>query len=72
DIYVITVANLNELENKKEFEKYNEKVIDRIFQITEYSNEIKWSDLKVEPSFAVKFFQKHKTMNLRTIEKAQS
>lgn len=72
DIYVITVANLNELENKKEFEKYNEKVIDRIFQITEYSNEIKWSDLKVEPSFAVKFFQKHKTVNLRTIEKAQS
>lgn len=72
DIYVIAVANLNELENKEEFDKYKEKVIDRIFQITEYSNEIKWTDLKVEPSFAVKFFQKHKTVNLRTIEKAQS
>lgn len=69
DIYVITVANLNELENKKEFEKYNEKVIDRIFQITEYSNEIKWSDLKVEPSFAVKFFQKHKWKSYNSIQR---
>lgn len=72
DIYVIAVANLNELENKKEFDKYNEKVIDRIFQITEYSSQIKWSNLNVEPSFAVRFFQKHKTANLRTIQKAQS
>ena len=71
DIYVIAVANLNELENKKEFDKYNEKVIDRIFQITEYSSQIKWSNLNVEPSFAVRFFQKHKTANLRTIQKAQ-
>lgn len=71
DIYVIAVANLNELENKKEFDKYNEKVIDRIFQITEYSRQIKWSNLNVEPSFAVRFFQKHKTANLRTIQKAQ-
>lgn len=71
DIYVIAVANLNELENKKEFDKYNEKVIDRIFQITEYSSQIKWSNLNVEPSFAVRFFQKHKTANFRTIQKAQ-
>ena len=71
DIYVIAVANLNELENKKEFDKYNEKVIDRIFQITEYSSQIKWSNLNVEPSFAVRFFQKHKTANLRIIQKAQ-
>lgn len=72
NIQVVIIANTDEIEAKEDFEKYNEKVIDRVFRVTEYSNKVKWGELYVEPGFAVDFFSRHKTINLRTVKKAQN
>ena len=53
NIQVVIIANTDEIEAKEDFEKYNEKVIDRVFRVTEYSNKVKWGELYVEPGFAV-------------------
>ena len=72
NIQVVIIANTDEIVAKEDFEKYNEKVIDRVFRVTEYSNKVKWGELYVEPGFAVDFFSRHKTINLRTVKKAQN
>lgn len=52
-------------------DKYNEKVIERIYHITERSEMVAWSKLNIHAGFIEKFLSIHKVENLRTLEKAQ-
>lgn len=71
-VKVILVANTKELQDKKAiFDKYNEKVIERIYHITERSEMVAWSKLNIHAGFIEKFLSIHKVENLRTLEKAQ-
>ena len=72
-VKVILVANLEELLDEEHiFEKYNEKVIDRVYQITERPENINWGDLGIHAGFINDFLSKHKVKNLRTLQKAQN
>jgi hypothetical protein len=66
---IIIVGNILELdsENKKIFDSFNEKVIDKIYTIDELSNDIKIDD----GEFIRKFINNHNLKNLRTIEKCE-
>ena len=69
---MILVANTKELHDDKEiFEKYKEKVIDRVYQITERPEKINWRDLGIHGGFMTEFLSVHKVKNLRTLQKAQ-
>ena len=71
-VRVILVANTKELHDDKEiFEKYKEKVIDRVYQITERPEKINWRDLGIHGGFMTEFLSVHKVKNLRTLQKAQ-
>lgn len=71
-VKVILVANTKELQDKKAiFDKYNEKVIERIYHITERSEMVAWSKLNIHAVFIEKFLSIHNVKNLRTLEKAQ-
>ena len=72
-IKIIMVAHIEKIEelNKQVFDKYNEKVIDRIYHITEIPKDINWGNLKIHAGFISEFLQNHKVKNLRTLEKAQ-
>ena len=72
-IKVIMVAHIEKIEesNKEVFDKYNEKVIDRIYHITEIPEDIDWGNLKIHAGFITEFLTHHKVKNLRTLEKAQ-
>lgn len=71
-VKVILVANTKELKDDKEiFEKYKEKVIDRVYQITERPEKINWGDLGIHGGFMTDFLAVHKVKNLRTLQKAQ-
>ena len=73
-IKVILIANIEELpnENRSLFDKYNEKVIDRIYRITEMPHKVNWEDLGMDNEFIVQFLSKHAVKNLRTLQKAQN
>ena len=72
-VKVILVANLEELmDEEKIFEKYNEKVIDRVYKITERPKNINWGVLGIHAGFINDFLSKHKVKNLRTLQKAQN
>ena len=72
-VKVIIVANIEELQeqNKQIFEKYNEKVIDRIYHITEKPQKINWGNIGIHAGFMHEFLHIHKVKNLRTLQKAQ-
>lgn len=72
-VRLILVANTKELEgeNKAIFEKYNEKVIDKIYYISERPEKINWGDLGIHAGFMKEFLSIHKVKNLRTLQKAQ-
>ena len=72
-IKVILIANSNEIHGNERntFDKYKEKIIDRIFEITEHSKSIKWFDLGIDGEFIGKFLIQHNVKNLRTLQKAQ-
>lgn len=71
-VKVILVANTSEIRNKEVFEKYSEKVIDRIYQMTEHTDNIAWSKLNINCGFINQFLKVHKVRNLRTLQKAQN
>lgn len=71
-VKVILVANTSEIRNKEVFEKYSEKVIDRIYQMTEHTDNIAWSKLNIDCGFINQFLKVHKVRNLRTLQKAQN
>ena len=70
---VILIANTEEFsgENKDIFDKYNEKVIDKVYSITERPNKVNWSELGIDDAFIMDFLRQHDVMNLRTLQKAQ-
>lgn len=71
-IKVILVANTKEMSQKERFEKYNEKVIDRTYRITECPAKVDWEKLRISPGFITDFLNKHQVKNLRTLQKAQN
>lgn len=72
-VKVILIAHTEKIKgsNKEIFDKYNEKVIDRIYHITEIAKDINWGKLKIHAGFITEFLELHKVKNLRTLEKAQ-
>jgi cellulose biosynthesis protein BcsQ len=72
-VKVIVIANTDEIQSDKKvvFEKYNEKVIERIYHITERAEKVTWSKMNIHADFVEKFLEIHKVKNLRTLEKAQ-
>ena len=72
-VKVIVIANTDEIQSDKKvvFEKYNEKVIERIYHITERAEKVTWSKMNIHADFVEKFLEIHKVKNLRTPEKAQ-
>lgn len=46
------------------FEKYNEKVIERIYHITERAEKVTWSKMNIHADFVEKFLEIHKVKNL--------
>lgn len=72
-VKIIMVANIQELQgdNAETFEKYNEKVIDRIYHITERPDNIDWGALGIHAGFMKEFLAEHHVKNLRTLQKAQ-
>lgn len=70
-IQVVLIANSEEITDKKDFEKYREKVIDRTFTITENSKSANWSKLGIQGDFADELCKNHPIKNLRTLQKAQ-
>lgn len=72
-VKVILVANLEELMGEEKiFEKYNEKVIDRVYKITERPKNINWGVIGIHAGFINDFLSKHEVKNLRTLQKAQN
>ena len=72
-VKVILVANTKELNegNQELFKKYAEKVIDRIYNITERPEQINWGTINIHAGFMQEFLSVHKVKNLRTLQKAQ-
>lgn len=72
-IKVILVAHTEEIKdkNKELFDKYNEKVIDKIYHITEMPKNVNWGELNIHAGFITDFLSNHNVKNLRTLEKAQ-
>lgn len=73
-VKVIVIANLNELnpQNIDIYHRYSEKVIDRVYHITELPEKIEWGKLGIHAGFAEDFLLKHNVKNLRTMVKAQN
>lgn len=71
-IKVILVANTNEMSQRELFKKYSEKVIDRIYYITECPEKVNWTELNIHNGFITEFLSEHKVKNLRTLQKAQN
>lgn len=73
NVKIILVANIDELQenNKEIFKKHNEKVIDRIYHITEKPEKVNWGEIGIHAGFMQEFLSVHKVKNLRTLKKAQ-
>lgn len=73
NVKIILVANIDELQenNKEIFKKHNEKVMDRIYHITEKPEKINWGEIGIHAGFMQEFLSVHKVKNLRTLKKAQ-
>jgi len=73
NLKIILVANLNEFTDGQQiiYDKYHEKIIDKVYTIDSFSKEIKWSDFGIEETFIIPFIDKHGLDNLRTLKKAQ-
>lgn len=72
-VKIILIANTAELKGKNGeiFERYQEKVIDRTYHITERPEKINWGNIGIDAQFLKEFLSRHKARNLRTLQKAQ-
>lgn len=72
-VKIILIANTEEMQKDKKavFDKYSEKVIERIYHITERTEGVAWSKMNISAEFVEKFLSIHTVKNLRTLEKAQ-
>lgn len=71
-VKVILIANTKELKIDAVWKRYSEKVIDRIYKVTECSKEIRWGSLNIHDEFMTGFLNIHDVKNLRTLQKAQN
>lgn len=73
-VKVIILVNENGMSDatKKILQKYEEKVIDRTYHITEIPSKINWGNLGIHAFFMQDFLKKHNVKNLRTLQKAQN
>ncbi|MDY3918463.1 MAG: AAA family ATPase [Candidatus Limivivens sp.] len=73
-VKVILVANTGMFGEKEKqiFEKYHEKVIDRIYHVTEMPEQVDWGHMRIHAGFIREFLNMHKVKNLRTLQKAQN
>lgn len=71
-VRVILVANSEEFDNPQrlEYERYKEKVINKIYHVDSFSCEVDWKRFGVDEAFAKSFIKDHGLTNLRTIKKA--
>lgn len=73
-IKIILIANTDKFNevNKEVYDKYHEKVIDKIYKIEELSSNIDWENIGVEDSFFTEeYIENFNITNLRTIQKAE-
>ncbi len=73
-IKVILIANTDKFKevNKAVYDKYHEKVIDKIYKIEEISSNIDWVNLGIEDYlFTEEYINNFNITNLRTIQKAE-
>lgn len=73
-IKVILIANTDKFKeaNKEIYDKYHEKVIDKIYKIEEPSSHIDWENIGVEDHFFTEeYIENFNITNLRTIQKAE-
>lgn len=74
--YVKVIILVNEKAMSKSakdiLQKYEEKVIDRTYYITEIPSKINWRNLGIDAFFMQDFLKKHNVKNLRTLQKAQN
>ncbi len=73
-VKVIILVNENEMSDaaKDIMQKYEEKVIDRTYHITEIPSKINWGKLGIHAFFMQDFLKKHNVKNLRTLQKAHN
>lgn len=71
-VKVILIANTLEISDKDTFNKYSEKVIDRVYEITEHTDSINWTKLHIDCGFINQFLKIHNVRNIRTLQKAQN
>ena len=53
------------------FEKYNEKVIERTYNITEHSQEIQWNKLNIHADFIKQFLTSESAKSMQVHNKSQ-
>lgn len=74
--YVKTIILVNKKQMSKDendiLQRYEEKVVDRTYHITEIPSKINWGDLGIDAFFVQDFLKKHNAKNLRTLQKAQN
>ena len=74
NVKVALIGDLTKLSNdtKEKFNKYSERYIDRIYNITDIPIDINWEDepLCIEKSFILEFKAMHGFQNLRSVIKA--
>lgn len=73
-VKIIVLVNKKEMDSTKKeiLQKYEEKVIDRTYHITEMPSKIDWGNLGINAYFMQDFLKKHNVKNLRTLQKAQN
>lgn len=73
-IKVIILVNKKQMSEDENdiLQRYEEKVVDRTYHITEISSKINWGNLGIDAFFMQDFQKKHNVKNLRTLQKAQN
>lgn len=71
-VKIILVANTQEISQEECFHKHSEKIIDRVYHITERPEKVDWTKLKIHHDFITAFLSRHHVKNLRTLQKAQN
>ena len=73
-VKIVILVNKKEMKTKAKeiLEKYEEKIVDRIYYITDMPSNINWGELGIDAFFMQDFLKKHNVKNLRTLQKAQN
>ena len=74
NVKILLIANLEQmsLSSKEIWEKYSEKIINRTYYIDELSEKIDFFLNQADNEMALSFMKKHRSQNLRTLQKANN